>query len=85
MTGTTEGDFAFQNRNTRVPAVDPEKHSGQFCELLVSSKETSHVTNVTGPPNSGADIARETYGVSPREKKTNKGLTKMIDVSQDSK
>ena len=61
--GVKEKDFSVQNRDARVPAVAPEKHSGQFRELLVSSKETSHVTNVTGTTNSGAEIARETNGV----------------------
>ena len=60
--------------------VAPDKQSGQSRELLVSAKEISRVANVTGTPNSGVDIAWETYGVSPKKFKHDR-----VRVNQDDK
>ena len=62
---TTETGFSFQNRDAQLPAVAPQKHNGSIRELLVSAK--ARVNNVTGTPSSAADIAQQTYGVSPRK------------------
>ena len=68
MNGVKEHEFCIQNRDAlQISAVAPGKQGGQFRELLISAKEISRVGNVTGTPNLGVDIARETYGVLPKK------------------
>ena len=69
INGEKEQGFSVQNRNAQIPVVAPDKQSGQSRELLISAKEISRVANVTGTPNLGADIARETYTMVFRQRK----------------
>ena len=78
INGVKEHEFSVQNRDAQIPAVAPDKQSGQFRELLVSAKEISRVGNVTGIPNSGLTLLGKRMEFCRRK-------MKKIRVNQDDK